>query len=113
MPLSSNKSSAGSPAVSSCTTAQLFDDILVELLDADELLHRHVGNLLDAGEAFLHQHVRHILVDVELLHEAVSERHGLGFTLGFGLGFTHDVELPAGELAGKAHVLTAAADGLR
>ena len=37
----------------------------------------------------------------------------LGLALGLGVGLGHHVQVPAGELAGEADVLAAAADGLR
>ena len=48
-----------------------------------------------------------------MLHEQLDQRLRLGLALGLGVRFGHDVEFPAGELAGEADVLAAAADGLR
>src|SRR4051812_2896428 len=68
------------------------------------------GDFLDRGEAFRHQQVGDHVVDVQSVDEEL--RAGLelfGPALGlFVLG--HDVDVPAGELAGEPDVLTAAAD---
>ncbi len=48
---------------------QLARHGLVEALDGGELLDRHVGHLLDRGEALGHQQVGDDVVDVERLDE--------------------------------------------
>ena len=45
--------------------------------------------------------------------KVLDQRLGFGFALRFGVGFGHDVQVPARELAREADVLPAAADGLR
>ena len=45
---------------------------------------RHVGDFLDRREAFLHQDLRDVLVDVELLHEQLEQRALLGLALRLG-----------------------------
>ena len=64
-------------------------------------------------EAFLQEDERDFLVDVELVHEQAEELARLHLVLLVGLLLGHDVDLPLRELTGQAHVLTAAADGLR
>lgn len=68
------------------------------------------GNFLDRGETFGNQQVGDHVVDVESVDEEL--RAGLEF-LGPALGLfvlSHDVDVPAGKLAGEPDVLTAAAD---
>ncbi len=79
---------------------------------------RDFGNLderhfLDRGKAFSHEQLGDDFVDIQRLHE-----HGgaLGAFLLAALAFFllgHDVDVPAGELGGEAHVLAAPADGER
>ena len=63
------------------TRAQLLDDVLVEAFDAEQLGRRHVGDFLDRREAFLHEDLRDLLVDLELFLEQQTR----GFLLGFAL----------------------------
>src|SRR3989441_1027080 len=49
--------------------AQLVHRALVECLDLEQLVDRHVGHLLERREALLDQDVGDLLVDVEPLHE--------------------------------------------
>src|SRR5690606_21173999 len=92
---------------------QLVDDVLVEAVDAEHLLHRNVSNFLETGEAFLDQYLGQLLVDPQLVDEVLDDVAGLGLLLGLDVGLAHHVQGPAGQLAGQANVLTATADGLR
>src|SRR6516225_4611766 len=65
--------------------AQFLDDVRVELLDRRELRLRHVGDLLDGGEALLREDGRHVLVHIQLLHEIRHQLLRLGLTLGLGV----------------------------
>ncbi|MNC91543.1 hypothetical protein D3C83_78260 [compost metagenome] len=55
----------------------------VECLDLEHFIERHIRDFLERGEAFLHQDVGNLLIDVELLHEnrADTARLFLGFLL--------------------------------
>ena len=90
--------------------AQLVHRVLVERLDLEHLVDRHVGDLLERGEAFADQDVGDFLVDVELLHEELAQPLAFLLVLLLRLLDGHEVELPAGELGGEAHVLAAPAD---
>ena len=90
-----------------------FGGVLVEAFDVGDLGQVDVGDLLDRGEAFGDQQLGDDLVDVERLHEQLR---ALGEFLLAALGLLllgQDVDVPAGELRGEAHVLAAAADGQR
>ena len=56
------------------------------------------------------QDVGDFLVDVELVHEELPQAAGLALLLLLRFLDAHEVQLPAGELGGEAHVLPAAAD---
>ena len=95
------------------TRLDLVGGVLVETFDVRDLRQVDEGDLLDRGEAFGHQQLGDDLVDVERLHEHVR---ALGEFLLAALGLFllgEDVDVPAGELRGEAHVLAAAADGQR
>ena len=73
----------------------------------------HIGHFLNRREAFGGQQLGQRLVDVEGGDEEIGAgREFLLAALGL-FGFGHDVDVPAGELGGEAHVLAAAADGER
>src|SRR3990167_8894477 len=87
--------------------------LVVEALDAGDLVLLDVGDVLDGGEAFRGEELGAHLVDVERGDEelaAVVELLLATLRL-FLLG--EDVDVPTGELRGEAHVLAAAADGER
>ena len=72
-----------------------------------------IGDFLDRGEALGDEQLRDDLVDVQRFHEHVR---ALGEFLLAALGLFllgQDVDVPAGQLRGQAHVLAAAADGQR
>src|SRR5690606_13210813 len=93
--------------------AQFVDGLGVERLDLLELVRRHVGHLLEAGEALVDQDLGNLLVHVELVHEEPHRLRAFALELlGRFLG-GHDVDLPAGQLGSEAHVATARADGER
>ncbi len=85
----------------------------VEAFDVGDFAEVDEGHFLHRLEAFGGEQLRDHLVDVERFHE---QRRTLGeFLLAalalFLLG--QDVDVPAGQLRGQAHVLAAAADGER
>ena len=91
--------------------AQFLGNVLVEPLDGAEILDRHEGDLLDRRKSLGDQQMRDHVVDIESLDEHL--RTGLellGPALRF-LCFRQDVDVPAGELRGEAHVLPAPANG--
>ena len=89
---------------------QLGRDVVVEALDRGDFLDRDVGDFLEAGEAFGDQQLRQRLVDVELGLEQRRALDELALALLAGVGLGQDVDLRAGQLAGEADVLAAAAD---
>src|SRR5258706_9579750 len=91
--------------------AQLVHGVLVERVDLEHFVDRHVGHFLERREALLDQDVGHFLVHVEPLHEQLLGARALFLLLLGGLFLGHQVDGPAGELGGEPHVLPAAADG--
>ena len=89
---------------------KLGRDIVVEALDRGDFLDRHVGDFLEAGEAFGDEQLRQRLVDVELVLEQRRTLDELALALLARVGFGQDVDLRSGELAREADVLAAAAD---
>mmetsp|Transcript_43697 Transcript_43697/g.77008 ORF Transcript_43697/g.77008 Transcript_43697/m.77008 type:complete len:607 (+) Transcript_43697:292-2112(+) len=92
------------------TGTQLGDGVLVEGLDLEHFLHRDIGHLFEAGEAFGDQDVGHFGIHVELLDEELAHRFAFLLVLGRRLLGGHDVDAPAGQLGRQAHVLTTTAD---
>src|SRR5260370_15780322 len=90
---------------------QLGGDLLVEALDAGQVLDRGFGDVLDRAVTFGHQEMGDHVVDIKrgLEQLGVFARFLLAALALLGLG--HDVDFPAGELRGKLDVLAAAADG--
>jgi hypothetical protein len=56
-----------------CAVAQFVDHALVEFLDAQQFTGGHIGDLLDRREALLDQHVRDILIHIELGLEHLAQ----------------------------------------
>src|SRR6185312_5340565 len=81
--------------------AQFVDRVLVEGIDLEHLVQRHVGDFLQRGESFLDQDIGHFLVDVELVDE--QRTRALAFDLMLLLRFldAHQVDFPPGELGGQ------------
>ena len=90
--------------------SQLVHRFLVEALDLEHLVQRHVGDFLERREAFLDEDVGDFLVDVEPVHEERADLLALGLLLLLRFLDAHQVDLPAGQLGGEPHVLSAAAD---
>ena len=88
-------------------------DFLVELLDFVEFRLGDIGDLVDRGQSFLHQDDRDFLVDIELGHEIFHQLARFAFGFLFGRGFVHDIQGPAGQLAGQLDILPTATDRLR
>ena len=85
----------------------------VEAFDRRELARLDIGDLLDRAETLGGQELGHRLVDVERIHEGLRAL-GEFLLAAFGfLGFGQDVDVPAGQLRGEAHVLPAPADRQR
>ncbi len=89
---------------------KLARDLVVEALDRGDLVDLDVGDFLEAGEAFGDQQLRQRLVDVELGLEHLGALDELALALLARVGLGEDVDLRAGQLAGEADVLAAAAD---
>ncbi len=89
---------------------QLFGDLFVEPLDLAQVLDRHVGDLLDRGEALGDQQVGDHVVDVQGIDERLrTGAELLGAAMGF-LVFGEDGDVPAGELRGEPNILAAPPD---
>ena len=73
----------------------------------------HQRQLLDRGEALRGQQLPDHLVDVERLDEHAGAVLEFGLTAFRLLLFGQDIDVPAGKLGGKPHVLAAPADGER
>jgi hypothetical protein len=85
--------------------------VLVEALDVGDFLGLHIGEFLDRAEAFGREELAHHLVHVEGVHEELGAGREFLLAALRLLGLGEDVDVPAGELRGQAHVLAAAADG--
>ncbi len=94
-----------------CAALELGRDVLVEALDLRDLLDRHVGDFLEAGETLRDEQLREGFVDVELRLEERRALDEFALALFARVGFGQDVDLRGGELAREPHVLAAAADG--
>ena len=92
---------------------ELLGGVLVEALDGGDLVGVDIGDVLDGGEAFGDQQLGDDLVDVQGFLEQRGALGELALAPLALLAFGHDVDLPAGQLAGEAHVLAAPADGQR
>ena len=99
------------PGFGAC--AQLLGHFLVEALDVDQVLDRHIGDLLHRREALGDQKVGNDVVDVERLDEELRAVVELLLTAGALFLFGQDVDIPTGQLRGEADVLAAPADGQR
>ena len=89
---------------------KLGGDLLVETLDPGQILEHDIGDLLERAEPFRDQQMGDHVVDVERVdkHLAAAAEF-LGAPLQF-LGLGQNVDVPAGELRGEAHILSAPAD---
>ena len=90
--------------------AQLVHRLLVERLDLEHLVDRHVRDLLERREALADQDVGDFLVDVELVHEQLPQPLPLFLVLLLRILDAHQVQLPPGELGGEPDVLAEPAD---
>ncbi len=94
------------------TSAKLVDDFLVKAVDVEHFFQRYVGNLFQAGEAFINQHLSQFFVDFQLVDEVAQDVAGFCLLFSLDVRFGHHVQGPASQLAGQTHVLTTATDGL-
>ena len=76
-----------------------------------KLVELDIGDLLERAEALGDEQLGERLVDVELVLEHLGALDELALALLAGVGLGHDVDRRAGQLAGEADVLAAAADG--
>ena len=91
----------------------LVGGVLVEAFDGGNLARLDEGDFLDGGEALRGEELGDHFVHVERLHEhgrALGELRLPALRL---RGLRHDVDVPARELGGEAHILALAADGKR
>src|SRR5450830_76437 len=93
-------------------SAKLVDGVFVKAVDVEHFFQRYVGNLFQAGKAFINQYLRQIFVDFQLVDEVAQNVTGLCLLLSLDVRFGHHVQGPTGQLAGQTHVLTTATDGL-
>ena len=95
------------------TGLQLGRGLLVEALDRGKLVEIDEGDLLDGGEALGGEQLADHLVDVEGGDEELRTLLELLLAALRLLLLGEDVDVPAGELGGEAHVLATTADGER
>ena len=87
--------------------------VLVEAFDGRDFARIHIGEFLDGAETFRGEELADHLVDVEGVHEQFGALGEFLLAALQFLGLGQDVDVPAGQLRGEAHVLAAAADGER
>ena len=85
-------------------------DLLVEAGDAGQLLGLGVGDVLDRGEALGDQELGDDLLDIQAVHEHLGQVAELALAPLAVVSIGNDVDVPAGQLRGEAHVLAAPAD---
>src|SRR5471030_1850696 len=93
-------------------SAKLVDGFFVKAVDVEHFFQRYVGNLFQAGEAFIYQHLRQVFIDFQLVDEVAQDVAGFCLLLSLDVRFGHHVQGPASQLASQTHVLTTATDGL-
>src|SRR5690606_33634027 len=91
----------------------LLGGVLVKALDGGDFRGVAVGHVLDRGDAVGDQQLGDDLVHVQGFLEQGGALGELALTALALLALGHDVDLPAGQLAGEAHVLAAPADDQR
>ncbi|RMM83053.1 hypothetical protein ALQ71_05364 [Pseudomonas coronafaciens pv. striafaciens] len=94
------------------TSAKLVDDVFVKAVDVEHFFQRYVGNLFQAGKAFINQNLCQFFIDFELFDEIAQDVTGFSLLLGLDVRFGHYVQGPAGQLTGQTHVLTATTNSL-
>ena len=92
---------------------QFLGGVFVEALDLRDLVGFDEGQVLDRGEAFGDQQLGDRLVHVQGFLEQGGPLGELALATLAVLRLGDDVDLPAGQLRGQAHVLAATADGQR
>ena len=90
---------------------KLFGHLLVETFDRRQFLDRHIGQILRRMKPFGHQKLGDHLIDIENVHEGFRTQLEFGLPAFGFLVFGQDIDIPAGQLRGQAHILAAAADG--
>ena len=90
---------------------QLGGELVVEALDRGQLVELDIGDLLQRAEALGDEQLGERLVHVELVLEHLGALDELALALLARIGLGHDVDRRAGQLAGQADILAAAADG--
>src|SRR5476651_143775 len=93
-------------------SAKLVDGILVKAVYVEHFYHRNVGNLFQASETFIYQHLCQVFVDFQLVDEVAQDVAGFCLLLSLDVRFGHHVQGPASQLASQTHVLATATDGL-
>ncbi|KPY63353.1 hypothetical protein ALP37_05481 [Pseudomonas amygdali pv. sesami] len=94
------------------TSAKLVDDFFVKAVDVEHFFQRYVGNLFQAGEAFINQHLCQFFIDFEFFDEIAQDVTGFSLLLGLDVRFGHYVQGPASQLTCQTHVLTATTNSL-
>ncbi len=85
---------------------------MIEFLNIQQLAGRHISHLFQRAETLLYQDGGHLIVHIQVTHEGFRQRARFLLAFLLRVGLSHDVELPPRELAGKADVLAATANGL-
>src|SRR6185436_12385782 len=86
------------------TSTKLVDDVFVKAVDVEHFFQRYVGNLFQAGEAFIYQYLSKLFVDFQLVDEVTQDVTGFRLLLGLDVRFGHYVQGPASQLARQTHV---------
>src|SRR3546814_4926639 len=89
---------------------QLLADVLVEALDAGQVVDRNEGDLLDRGEALGDQQMRDDVLDVEGVDEHLAAGVELVLAAAGFLLLGQDVDVPTGQDRRQPHVLAATPD---
>src|SRR6478672_789332 len=92
---------------------QLLGRLLVKAFDVRDFVRFDEGQILDRGESFGDQQLGDDLIHVQGFLEQGGALAELALAALGVLALGDDVDLPAGQLAGEADVLAAAADGQR
>ncbi len=90
-----------------CTFLNFTGGVFIETVDRSDFAWLDISKLFNRGKAFGSQNLTNHLINVEGFHKEVRTLgEFLLATFGFFV-FRQDVDIPAGQLRSKAHVLTA------
>ena len=93
------------------TILNFLSGFLVKALNIGNLFNRHIGHFFDCGKTFRGQKLGNHLIDIKRLHKQGSALGKFGLTTLAFLRFGHNINVPAGQLRGEAHILSTPPDG--